>query len=72
MLSGSSWNALLKTIEEPPPYAVFFFNDGIAQSARNDQSRCQRFDFKRIENEKLEARIVHLAEREGYRSDRTS
>ena len=25
MLSGSSWNALLKTIEEPPPYAVFLF-----------------------------------------------
>ncbi len=70
MLSGSAWNALLKTIEEPPPYAVFLFlTTELHKVPATIQSRCQRFDFKRIGGEKLEARIVDLAGREGVQID---
>ena len=49
MLSGSAWNALLKTLEEPPEYVKFVF-----ATTEGDKvlptivSRCQRFDFRRI------------------------
>lgn len=66
MLSASAWNALLKTIEEPPAYAVFLFlTTELHKVPTTIASRCQRFDFRRITDEAMVARIEKLAEREG-------
>ena len=66
MLSGSAWNALLKTIEEPPAYAVFLFlTTELHKVPATIASRCQRFDFRRIPDEELKARIVEIAMKEG-------
>lgn len=65
MLSTSAWNALLKTIEEPPPYAVFIFvTTELHKVPQTIQSRCQRFDFKRVANESLAAKLARIAEDE--------
>ena len=49
MLSKSAWNALLKTIEEPPPHAKFLFaTTEVHLVLKTVLSRCQRFDLKRI------------------------
>lgn len=66
MLSTSAWNALLKTIEEPPPYAVFIFvTTELHKVPQTIQSRCQRFDFKRVSNESLAAKLTRIASEEG-------
>lgn len=66
MFSPSSMNALLKTVEEPPPYAVFMFlTTELHKVPATIQSRCQRFDFKRIGDEVMATRIEDLAKREG-------
>jgi DNA polymerase III subunit gamma/tau len=66
MLSASAWNALLKTIEEPPPYAVFLFlTTELHKVPATIASRCQRFDFRRINDEALTQRINTIAEQEG-------
>ncbi|MFH1838779.1 MAG: DNA polymerase III subunit gamma/tau [Patescibacteria group bacterium] len=66
MLSTSAWNALLKTLEEPPAYAVFILaTTELHKVPVTIVSRCQRFDFKRIPEEKLAARINDLAKKEG-------
>ncbi|GEM_PF-643111 len=68
MLSTSAWNALLKTIEEPPPYAVFILiTTELHKVPQTIQSRCQRFDFKRVSNEALAERINFLARQEKVR-----
>ena len=52
MLSNSAFNALLKTIEEPPPYVVFIFaTTEIHKVPATIRSRCQQFSFRLIENE---------------------
>ena len=66
MLSGSAFNALLKTLEEPPAHIVFI----LATTEANKLlptivSRCQRFDFHRIGVESLVARMRLIAESEG-------
>ena len=49
MLSGAAFNALLKTLEEPPPHVLFIFATTEPQKIPlTILSRCQRFDFKRI------------------------
>ena len=65
MLSNSAWNALLKTLEEPPAHVVFIF----ATTDPNKipvtvLSRCQRYDFKRIKLDTLVAHLKHIAEAE--------
>lgn len=65
MLSTSAFNALLKTIEEPPAHVLFI----LATTEVNDipatiMSRCQRFDFKRITPEVISKRLLEVAERE--------
>lgn len=66
MLSTSAWNALLKTIEEPPPYAVFIFvTTELHKVPQTIQSRCQRFDFKRVTNEALAGKLNRIAAEEG-------
>lgn len=72
MLSTSAWNALLKTIEEPPPYAIFIFvTTELHKVPATIQSRCQRFDFKRIAPEALVKKMQSIAESEGVKVDST-
>jgi DNA polymerase-3 subunit gamma/tau len=65
MLSGSAFNALLKTLEEPPPHAVFVFATTEAQKIpQTVLSRCQRFDFKRIPARDIQAHLRKIVEAE--------
>ena len=60
MLSAHSWNALLKTLEEPPPHVVFVFaTTEVHKIPATILSRCQRFDFKLIPTARL---TTHLTE----------
>ncbi len=59
MLSGAAFNALLKTLEEPPPHVKFIFaTTEVRKVPVTVLSRCQRFDLKRVE---AEAIVQHLA-----------
>ncbi len=66
MLSKGAFNALLKTLEEPPPHAKFIFaTTEIRKVPVTILSRCQRFDLRRVEPEVLGAHLARVAEREG-------
>lgn len=66
MLSNSAFNALLKTLEEPPPHVKFIFaTTEIRKVPVTVLSRCQRFDLKRIEPEVMMAHLAKVAEKEG-------
>ena len=70
MLSNAAWNALLKTLEEPPPYVRFIF-----ATTEGDKvlptivSRCQRFDLRRIQTRDIAARLRYVCEREGIQAE---
>ncbi len=65
MLSVSAFNALLKTLEEPPEHVVFILaTTELQKLPATIISRCQRFDFRRITTDVLTARLQHIAERE--------
>ena len=66
MLSNAAFNALLKTLEEPPSYAIFI----LATTEPNRLpvtilSRCQRYDFGRLSSDVIEGRLREVAESEG-------
>lgn len=66
MLSPSAFNALLKTLEEPPPYVIFILaTTEVHKIPITILSRCQRYDFKRISIETITARLKELMEKEG-------
>jgi len=66
MLSNSAFNALLKTLEEPPPHVKFIFaTTEIRKVPVTVLSRCQRFDLRRIEPEVMIAHLQKIAEKEG-------
>ena len=68
MLSTAAFNALLKTLEEPPPHAKFIFaTTEIRKVPVTILSRCQRFDLRRVEPEVIIQNLVAIAEREGAR-----
>ena len=68
MLSISAFNALLKTLEEPPEHAIFILaTTEVHKLPTTILSRCQRFDFKRIETEKIVERIKFVADAEGFK-----
>ena len=68
MLSTSAFNALLKTLEEPPPHVVFIMATTEAQKIPNTiLSRCQRFDFRRIPSRQIAAQLQKICEAEGVR-----
>ncbi|MBL9059519.1 MAG: DNA polymerase III subunit gamma/tau, partial [Mangrovicoccus sp.] len=70
MLSTSAFNALLKTLEEPPPHVKFIFaTTEIRKVPVTVLSRCQRFDLRRIEPEDMLALLRRIAEAEGARID---
>jgi DNA polymerase-3 subunit gamma/tau len=62
MLSSSAFNALLKTLEEPPPHVIFILaTTEIHKLPATIISRCQRFDFQRIESSVAAARLMEIA-----------
>src|SRR3546814_16190642 len=66
MLSKNAFNALLKTLEEPPPHVKFVFaTTEIRKVPVTVLSRCQRFDLRRIEIDKLAAHFTGITEKEG-------
>lgn len=66
MLSIGAFNALLKTLEEPPEYVIFILaTTEVHKIPITIMSRCQRYDFKRITIETIAARLSDLMEREG-------
>lgn len=66
MLSPGAFNALLKTLEEPPPHVKFLFATTEAQKLpATITSRCQRFDLRRIPDEKIAAHLLFIARSEG-------
>jgi DNA polymerase-3 subunit gamma/tau len=66
MLSTAAFNALLKTLEEPPPHAKFIFaTTEIRKVPVTILSRCQRFDLRRVEPEVIAANLTRIAEAEG-------
>ena len=68
MLSTASFNALLKTLEEPPPHAKFIFaTTEIRKVPVTILSRCQRFDLRRVEPEVIQANLEMIAAAEGAR-----
>ncbi len=70
MLSKSAFNALLKTLEEPPEHVKFLFaTTEVGKVPVTVLSRCQRFDLKRIPAEKLAAHFASVAEKEGVAVD---
>jgi DNA polymerase-3 subunit gamma/tau len=70
MLSGAAFNALLKTLEEPPPHVKFVFaTTEIRKVPVTVLSRCQRFDLRRIEGADLVAHLKGICGREGIEAD---
>lgn len=66
MLSNSAFNALLKTLEEPPGHVIFVLATTEPEKIpATITSRCQRFDFKRIRLEDIVQRLAHIAATEG-------
>jgi len=70
MLSGSAFNALLKTLEEPPAHVVFVLaTTELHKLPATIVSRCQRFDFRRIATSVLMERLELIAREEGIEAD---
>lgn len=70
MLTTAAFNALLKTLEEPPAHVIFVLCTTDPQKILETiLSRCQRFDFHRIGNEDIEHRLAYVCEREGFDYD---
>jgi len=70
MLSSSAFNAFLKTLEEPPSYAIFI----LATTEKHKilptiLSRCQIYDFKRIGTEDIAAHLAEICKKEGIKAD---
>lgn len=66
MLSTGAFNALLKTLEEPPEHVKFILaTTEVHKLPSTILSRCQRFDFKRIEPQDIAARLLYVAKEEG-------
>ena len=67
MLSTGAFNALLKTMEEPPPHVKFILaTTEIHKVPATIVSRCQHFDFHRIRNEDIVARLMYIAKQESF------
>ncbi len=70
MLSNSAFNALLKTIEEPPPYIVFIFaTTELHKVPATIKSRCQQFNFRLIPLDTIRERLVSAAADLGIRAE---
>jgi len=73
MLSTSAFNAFLKTLEEPPPYAIFILATTEKQKILPTiLSRCQIFDFKRITTNDTVEHLQEIVDKEGIKTDKAS
>jgi len=73
MLTREAFNALLKTLEEPPAHAIFIL--ATTETHKVPQtiiSRCQRFDFHKLTLEKIVGRLAQIAKKEGVKIDRSA
>lgn len=71
MLSKSAFNALLKTLEEPPPHVIFIFATTEAGKLPHTiLSRVQRFDFKRISEANIRERLEYICSQEAIKPER--
>ncbi len=67
MLSGPAFNALLKTLEEPPSHVIFILaTTEVHKLPATILSRCQRYDFKRIDASIIKERLLKVAKEEGF------
>jgi DNA polymerase-3 subunit gamma/tau len=67
MLSGPAFNALLKTLEEPPEHVIFILaTTEVHKLPATILSRCQRYDFRRISAEDIADRLEYVAGKEGF------
>ena len=67
MLSQSAFNALLKTLEEPPSNVIFILaTTEVSKIPVTVISRCQKFDFKRLTVGEIKSRLLYIAEKEGF------
>lgn len=67
MLSKGAWNAFLKTLEEPPPHAIFILaTTELSRVPETVQSRCQVFTFKKPTRSELAKVVANVAKKEGY------
>lgn len=70
MLSTSAFNALLKTLEEPPSYLIFILaTTEVHKIPLTIMSRCQRYDFRRISVDTIAGRLQELLDREGVQAE---
>lgn len=73
MLSTAAFNALLKTLEEPPPGVIFVFATTEPQKIPvTILSRCQRFDFHRLSVQEIAGKLKHIAQADGVEIDDAS
>ena len=71
MLSSQAFNALLKTLEEPPPHVKFILaTTEVHKVLATISSRCQRFEFHRVSTEESTERLLKVAEKESVRLDK--
>ena len=71
MLTNESFNALLKTLEEPPEYAYFILaTTELHKVPETIQSRCQRFLFRRVKDDDILSRLQYIVDREKIHADR--
>lgn len=70
MLSNSAFNALLKTLEEPPSHVKFVFaTTEIKKVPITILSRCQRFDLRRLDDDELSVHLKNILTKEGFKFD---
>ena len=68
MMSASAFNALLKTLEEPPSYVLFVLaTTELSKLPSTIVSRCQRYDFRRLTTDAMISRLRHISAEEGIR-----
>jgi len=73
MLSNSAFNALLKTLEEPPAHTKFILaTTEVRKIPATILSRCQRFDLKRVDPEVLQQHFINIATQEGANMEETA
>lgn len=70
MLSTSAFNALLKTLEEPPPHAIFILaTTEVHKVPLTVLSRCQRFDFRRLSQAAMVKKLKEICDHEGIKTE---
>jgi DNA polymerase III subunit gamma/tau len=73
MLTNEAFNALLKTLEEPPPYAIFVLaTTDVHKMLPTVLSRCQRFDFKRISTRQIVEHVLYVSQQENITVERSA